>query len=236
MNLKQNIQSYGRFKNLPWFDKMSQSTVFVGGAGGIGSWLGLLLARTGANVIVVDMDTVEEHNIAGQVYGVAHIGKPKVDALECVIEYLCGENNLSSINMEVTPDGQWEGMVSSSDAVCVGFDNLKARKLVFDHWLKHGKEDSIFVDGRLAAESGQIFRLTKNSTEEAIKAYQQTYFTDEERVELPCTMKATSHCGALIASLMVAQISNHMNNFNPDVLPRITSNVEFHLPLMLFDL
>lgn len=63
MNLKQNIQSYGRFKGTPWFTKMSESIIFVGGAGSIGSHTVFQLARASANIIVADMDTVEEHNL-----------------------------------------------------------------------------------------------------------------------------------------------------------------------------
>lgn len=236
MNLKRNVQSYGRFKNLPWFDKISDSYIFVGGAGGIGSWLVLFLARTGANVVVVDMDTVEEHNIAGQVYGKGEIGKKKVDAIESVASSLCGENNITPIDTEITEEpAQWQSIITRCEAVCVGFDNLKARGLVYKEWLLNGKEDSIFIDGRLSAENGQVYVVTKQSTPEELAAYESTYFSDSEKVELPCTMKATSHCGALIASLMTAEVVNWFNNIAGNPMPRTISNIEFHLPLMLIE-
>lgn len=236
MNSKTNIQSYGRFKNLPWFDKISQSTIFVGGAGGIGSWLTLFLARTGANVIVIDMDTVEDHNIAGQVYGELEVGEKKVKALHNVIKGFCMEDNITSIDTEITEEGgQWQAFIRRSDAVCVGFDNLKARGLVYKEWKTNGKKGSIYLDGRLSAESGQIYFLTTDSTEDDLLAYEQTYFDESEKVELPCTMKATTHCGAFIASLMTAQITNWFNNISGNIMPRTVSNIEFHLPLMMID-
>jgi tRNA A37 threonylcarbamoyladenosine dehydratase len=66
MNSKKTLTYYGRFKDTPWFDQLSNSRVIVFGAGGIGSWLSFFLARTGSDVVVVDMDTVEDHNLGLQ--------------------------------------------------------------------------------------------------------------------------------------------------------------------------
>jgi len=226
----------GRFKGLPWFNRISEATVFVGGAGGISSWLTLFLSRAGARVIVIDNDTVGEENLAGQCYGKEDIGKYKVDALSDVITRLCGENKLTPLNALVdSKGGQWPVGVQQADIVCVGFDNLAARKLVYDQWKANGKEESFFIDGRLAAESGQIFILEKRWPSDYYKAYEDTYFPENERVELPCTMKATTHCGALIASLMTAQIMNWCNNTSEETMDRQLSNMEFHLQIMAFD-
>lgn len=236
MNSKQNVQSYGRFKSLPWFDKISQSLIFVGGAGGISSHVIFQLARTGANVVAVDMDVVSAENLAGQMYGKSHIGMKKVKAMSNVIDFLCGENNFTGLDVEVTEEGgQWQSIIQRCGAVVVGFDNLKARKLIYDEWKASGKEDSIFIDGRLSSESFTVYLVTKNSTEEDFIAYEQTYFPDSERVELPCTMKATTHCGAGIAWWITTQISNHMNNIAGSIMSRPINNIEVHGALNMID-
>lgn len=56
-----------RFKDAPWFPK-EETNVVIGGAGGIGSWLSLLISRAGFFPIVYDFDILEEHNLAGQLY------------------------------------------------------------------------------------------------------------------------------------------------------------------------
>jgi len=234
MSTKKNNSSFRRFKNLPWFDKVSASLIFVGGAGGIGSWLSFFLCRAGAEVVLVDDDTVAEENLAGQLYGKQDIGKPKVEAMYDLIDRLCGQNTLSPIKTFITEEpSQWQGIVSDCDVVAVGFDNLKARRIIYEEWKVKGKEGSFFIDGRLAAESGQVFVLGKNWSKDKFDSYEATYFSDEERVELPCSMKATTHCGAMIASFMVSQITNHLNNTVEGAIPRQISNIEFHLPVML---
>lgn len=236
MNSKQNVLSYGRFKGLAWFDLISQSLIFVGGAGGIGSHLAFQLARTGARLLIADNDTVGEENLAGQLYGKQDIGKKKTEAIIDVIVRLCSEDNVTPLDTLITEeDAAWRHLIPRCDVVCVGFDNLKARELVYKAWRTTGKRTSLFIDGRLAAESGQVYFLDKNSTEEQFTAYEQTYFPESERVELPCTMKATTHCGALIASLMVSNITNWFNNQVKDSLPRDLAHYDFQLPLTIIE-
>ncbi len=236
MSSKQNVNSYGRFKDLPWFKDIVTMKMFIGGAGGIGSNLCFLLARTGADITIVDTDTVSELNLAGQMYGKEDIGKKKVWATSDVIDRLCGENNLTVLEEWIDEKpGKWNDIIAECDVVCVGFDNLDARKLVYKEWRASGKKDSLFIDGRLTSESGQIYCLDKNSTKSQFIAYQETYFDESERTELPCTMKATTHCGMLIASLIVANITNWINNQDDDNIPREVCNYDFHLPIMLLE-
>ena len=70
---------HNRFKDAPWFPT-EDTYVLIGGSGGIGSWLTLLLARANFKPIIFDFDTIEEHNIGGQLFSVGDIGSPKVVA------------------------------------------------------------------------------------------------------------------------------------------------------------
>lgn len=240
MNSKKNSPYYGRFKDLSWFDGITEKTVIIGGAGGIGSHLAFQLARTGTNIIIYDFDTVEETNLAGQLFGKADVGKTKVQAVSDVIDRLCGENRVNAFAKKIEAEkGGWRNHLMMADVVCAVFDNIAARKLMYDYWKAncHGADnkDSLFVDARMAAENGQVFVVHSKSSEENLKIYETNFFDDSEVEEQPCSAKATTHCGSMIAAFIVSQISNWVNNLDEKAASRsLPDMIEFHIPVALF--
>ena len=210
-----------RFKDAPWFPK-EETNVIVGGAGGIGSWLTLMLSRAGFFPIVYDFDILEEHNLAGQLYtkSDAEAMVPKVDALRGLCKQFA-DTDITVMNERYTKDSMSHHYVFSA------FDNMQARKDMFAAWKEYVKEwedfkdiadaahipnislsEPIFIDGRLTAEQMQIFCVTPDKIEE----YEKHLFDDTEVQDAPCTMKQTSHSAAMIASHMVGFFTNHMTN------------------------
>lgn len=55
-----------RFSDAPWY--IPGLPILVGGAGAIGSWLTLYLARQDAKLYVYDFDTIDLTNMGGQLY------------------------------------------------------------------------------------------------------------------------------------------------------------------------
>lgn len=210
-----------RFKDAPWFPK-EETNVIVGGAGGIGSWLTLMLSRAGFFPIVYDFDILEEHNLAGQLYtkSDAEAMVPKVDALKGLCKQFA-DTDITVMNERYTKESMSHHYVFSA------FDNMQARKDMFAAWKEYVKEwedfkdiadaahipnislsEPIFIDGRLTAEQMQIFCVTPDKIEE----YEKHLFDDTEVQDAPCTMKQTSHSAAMIASHMVGFFTNHMTN------------------------
>ena len=209
-----------RFKDAPWFPK-EETNVIVGGAGGIGSWLTLLLSRAGFYPVVYDFDVLEGHNLAGQLYTQkdAEIGALKVDALKGLCKHFA-DTDITVMAEKYTKDSMSHSYVFSA------FDNMQARKDMFAAWKEYVKEwedfrniaaesvlntaleEPIFIDGRLTAEQMQIFCVTPDKIEE----YEKHLFDDTEVQDAPCTMKQTSHSAAMIASHMVGFFTNHMTN------------------------
>ena len=71
-----------RIKGYSWFEKAKESIVIIGGAGGIGSYLAFYLSRVDVGELhVFDFDTVEEHNLAGQLFQIHSVGTKKVHEL-----------------------------------------------------------------------------------------------------------------------------------------------------------
>ena len=210
-----------RFKDAPWFPK-EETNVIVGGAGGIGSWLTLMLSRAGFYPVVYDFDRLEGHNLAGQLYTKedAEIGALKVDALKRLCKHFA-DTDITVMAEKYTKDSMSHNYVFSA------FDNMQARKDMFAAWKEYVKEwedfkdiadaahipnislsEPIFIDGRLTAEQMQIFCVTPDKIEE----YEKHLFDDTEVQDAPCTMKQTSHSAAMIASHMVGFFTNHMTN------------------------
>ena len=210
-----------RFKDAPWFPK-EETNVIVGGAGGIGSWLTLLLSRAGFYPVVYDFDVLEGHNLAGQLYTQkdAEIRALKVDALKSLCKHFA-DTDITVMAEKYTKDSMSHHYVFSA------FDNMQARKDMFAAWKEYVKEwedfkgiadaahipnislsEPIFIDGRLTAEQMQIFCVTPD----LIAEYEKHLFDDTEVEDAPCTMKQTSHSAAMIASHMVGFFTNHMTN------------------------
>jgi hypothetical protein len=211
-----------RFKDAAWFPRDRAIQVQIGGAGGIGSWLAFFLSRIGYAVAQYDFDTVEEHNLGGQLFAAGHIGNTKVHAVHSVVNRYSGNIMYSGFNERIT-DGTPAFLICFS-----AFDNMLARTTMFNNWLKAVKDYNeaenyeeevipIFIDGRLEAEQLQIFTCVYSPQEdvfnENVTRYTDTLFLDVEGAdEPPCTMKQTSHTAALIASKMTCIFTNHVAN------------------------
>lgn len=214
-------QQSSRFKDAPWFPK-EETFCVVGGSGGIGSWLTVLLARAGFLPVIYDFDTIEEHNMGGQLFPKRLIGKTKVEALAEIVKDFT-DTEITANNEMYTKESMSHHYVFSA------FDNMKARKDMFEAWCDYVREWQeengilditkeiegdidipIFIDGRLTAEQMQIFCVTPKY----ISKYKEHLFDDSEVEDAPCTLKQTSHSAAMIASHMVAFFTNHIANNN----------------------
>lgn len=204
-NNKINVKQ-SRFRDASWFDKVSAMNmpIIVGGAGGIGSWLVTLLVRVlpvDLYLFLYDNDTVEEVNMAGQLYSKKHIGLPKVKAIEDIVTNYSDFKGLQPMNELYTKKSLKSPIMFSA------FDNMKARKIMFENWLEEAKEfnDGIFIDGRLLAEQLQVIFVTLETAER----YRKDYLFDDKEVEAEnCSYKQTSHFAANIGAKMVQGFTN----------------------------
>jgi hypothetical protein len=218
-------QKYDRFKDAPWFQQGVRPPVLIGGAGGIGSWLTVLLNRAGFETFVYDHDSLEAINMAGQLYMHKSIGQTKVDALAEVVKELCQD--------DIVPNfAKIDETTMTNDIVFSAFDNMKARKDMFTTWAMNfkGSFSAIYIDGRLTAEQLTIFCI-KGDDEKGIKEYMDFHlFDDSEVPDLPCTMAQTSHGAAMIA----AHMTEFFTNWYSIVLGKdVSRNVPFFWEYMI---
>lgn len=204
-------ERFNRFKDAPWFSGAGEDIlVIVGGAGGIGSWLSLLLTRASFVPVVYDFDLYEVHNMGGQLCRHTDVGKPKVEAIRQTIMDYCDKKEIHIYN---------EAYIESTMTniyVFSGFDNMKARYNMYHKWKEHYASNpaAIFIDGRLTAEQLQIFCIVGGDTANMEKYEKEHLFLDEDVAPIACTFKQTSHAAAMIASHMVGFFTNHITNVN----------------------
>lgn len=200
-------EHHTRFKDCPWYlEKFPMVT--VGGVGGIGSWLSLYLGRIGVPMELFDMDSVDYTNMGGQLFPVNSIGQQKVDVALNNIRTYCGPAEL--YRRDRFTYGQDVNPIAFS---C--FDSMQARADMVETWYRqHGRMAScsiptIFIDGRMTVESFQIYAVTPDRYEQ----YRDEFIFDDSEVSDPlCSMKATSHIGGMIGSLMTQLFTNYITN------------------------
>lgn len=222
-------EATSRFSSAIWYEKIQEKTIVLAGVGGIGSYVGFLLARMKpASMFIYDDDIVEAVNMSGQLYGQDDIGVDKVTALANMVRNYANYNSVFAIAERFTSECE------PTDIMICGFDNMEARRVFFTKWTKYvyskpkeERKNCLFIDGRLAAEEFQILCI-KGDDEYNINRYNNEFlFSDAEADETICSYKQTTFCANMIASYMVNLFVNFCaNQCNPIIdrdLPFLTT-------------
>ena len=207
-------ETTSRFSSAIWYTKIQESIVTLAGIGGIGSYVGFLLSRLKiASLYIYDPDIVDTANMSGQLYSSNNIGTSKVSALCDMISNYSNYNNTFCFNE------RFEENSPASDIMICGFDNMEARKVFFNNWVKHvyskpeeERENCLFIDGRLAAEEFQVLCIKGDDAYNIRKYNEEFLFSDKEADETICSYKQTTFMANMIASVMVNLFVNFIAN------------------------
>lgn len=128
-----------RFSDADWYTIGPQEIV-IGGVGGIGSFAAFFLGRIGHTLYLFDDDTIDETNMAGQLYSILQIGWNKAEAIQSTIKMFSGNHNVDIM-------GRFEKDSPITPITFSCFDNMTARKHMFEKWAADENRE-LFVDGR----------------------------------------------------------------------------------------
>jgi len=176
-------------------------SIGVIGAGGIGSWATLALAKMGCREITVyDFDKVEEQNIPSQIYSPEDIGKYKVDALSETIHKMTG------VDIYTVPNNFQESSYDKHKFLICAVDSLDERRKIWTEIIKTNPLFfDVFLDARMAKELIKIHIVSPFSPY-SVKKYLHSINTSIPAYEESCTAKSvvynTFMCGGLIASIV----------------------------------
>jgi sulfur carrier protein ThiS adenylyltransferase len=138
---------------------LSQKTIGIAGAGGLGSNCAASLLRSGVGkLIIADFDTVSDANLNRQFYFHDQIGEIKVNALR---ENLLRINPFASLQMhavKITPDNI-DFLFSTCDVIVEAFDSASEKEMLINYILTNYPEKPLVAASGLAGW-GRVEALT----------------------------------------------------------------------------
>lgn len=223
-------ETTSRFSSAIWYEKIQEKVITLAGLGGIGSYVGFLLARLKPkSLFIYDDDKVEAANMSGQLYGNSDLNKYKATALTDMV------NNYSNFYSVFAIESRFTVESEPSNIMICGFDNMEARKCFFQKWLDlvqsksfEERKDCLFIDGRLAAEEFQILCIRGDDDYNIDRYAKEFLFSDEEADETICSYKQTSFCANMIASYMVNLFVNFCANQANPIIERDLPFLSFY--------
>lgn len=174
--------------------------VDVIGCGAVGSRVVLSLAKLGVEHIHAwDFDTVAEHNIANQAFGLSDIGESKVDALARLVTRDTG-TAISTHNERV------DGSQQMGDVVFLLTDTMASRREIFEKSLKYKLMTKLVIETRMGSDNGRVYAINPNKRNH-IRAWEETLYTDDEAEVSACGASVSvGPTAELIAGLAVWQM------------------------------
>ena len=141
------------------FDPTKARPVVLIGAGAIGSYIALILAKAGVtDITVYDYDVVASHNVPMSLYRESDIGRYKVEALQDIVWLLTGVT-IQTYSITYTS----ERMRRSS--VIMSVDDMDAGRKPVWAQVQRDLSIDIMIDTRLAAGYGEIYSIVPHSAD-----------------------------------------------------------------------
>lgn len=186
------------------------------GAGAIGSFTALMLAKMGfSQITVIDYDTVDVVNMNSQFYRFADIGKPKVDALQALVWDFTGVM-IKPVNDKYV-GGAYPGIVVSA------VDSMECRRTIWSQHVDRGFRTKLVIDARMSAETAAVYAYNPMNADAAGK-YGNSLYSDAEAVAERCTAKATMYTVGPIAGLVAKIVKEVLTE------ETFTKTIQWNLP------
>jgi len=201
-------ERYSRQEDIVPRQRIEQCKATIIGVGAIGRQVALQLTAIGIPWLqLIDMDTVEESNIASQGYYEDDLGKLKVRATA----ELCWKINRV---LQIDPiTDRFRRSMHFGDVVFCCVDAIDTRRLI---WEAVKNKMRFFADGRMSAE---VLRVLTACDSKSMEYYPTTLFSAEEAFVGACTAKTTIYCANIAAGLMLAQFTKYLRQLpiEPDI-------------------
>ena len=177
-------------------EKILDTPITIVGAGAIGSWVTLSLAKMGfENIRVYDDDEVDTVNLSSQFFRRSDVEKPKVLALKEMVEEFTGVD-IDAIHGRFTNE---TGINPMPGIVISAVDSMVSRKAIYQS--SKNSPVKFLIDPRMGAESALLY-VCKPMDHDDRKRYEKTFYSDQEAVQERCTAKATIFTANMLSGLV----------------------------------
>lgn len=163
------------------------------------------LGFLGRQIHIYDFDIVEEHNVNNQVFDLNDIGKPKVQAMQDLIEHGYGEK-IHAHQVEVTADTRLNGIVFLLT------DTMKSRKNLVEA-MKINPNIKLVIETRLDPRCGYIHSFNPINRAH-FEFFSDTLFDDDEAVEVvsACgTRQTIGHVVDILSGMAMCEFVKFVN-------------------------
>lgn len=193
-------------RHMELFDPYTFSTpIHVIGAGATGSWLVLQLAKLGITDITVwDFDTVEEHNIPNQAFGLPDIGENKAEQMYQHIDWLT--------NTQIKVQNKKYTNQRLSGIVFLMVDSMSERKRIWENSIKMKSAVKLLVEPRMGLDVGRVYNVNPMDLTH-IEKYEDTYYEDDVAEVSACGTSMTVITTAMATASWCAR---QLINFHDD--------------------
>lgn len=177
--------------------------IMVIGVGTIGSFLALGLNKMGfRNMILVDDDVVEPHNLATQFYFLNDVGKIKSKTLDNYLEM--GEVTAYATRVHANH-------ILDADVIFICVDSIEQRKIIFNAVLetyKKREKPKLIIDGRMNRLLFRVFTVPLDN-KDIVTRYVEGLSDNEVKGE--CGEKGIIQNVYAVTATMIEQLKKILN-------------------------
>ena len=197
--------------------------VHIIGAGTVGSWMAMSLAKMGIeNITLYDFDEVGMHNLPNQCFTLRDIGKNKAKSMRNLINLFTGFKIKAR-------DTKLEGGEPLSGIVFVLTDTMRSRKDIYLKSIKNNPNIKLMIETRSDLRGFRIYAIDPKD-EVQTREYEATLYDDSEAEVSACgvsqTLVATSFAVVSKAIWAMLGFLNGELQYN-ELVEDLASSVQF---------
>ena len=180
-------------------DKLAFAITVIG-AGAVGSFTVLALAKMGCSMITVwDDDLLEEHNVSNQACRPSLVGYPKVAALCELVDELC--------DLQIAVDCRRYKGQALKGVVITAVDSMDARQDVWQR-VKLSPAVPLLIDPRMGAEFARLYSIRPSNVED-IDFYESNLYASKEAEQLTCSARSIIYSPMILAGLVALSVKSY---------------------------